>query len=149
MATTLTALLVHIIFSTKNRERLISPAVESAILPFIGGICRNNRSPLLASNAVEDHVHLFVSLSKNIALADLMLQIKRDSSNWIKTEVNAPRFAWQEGYAAFSVGQSGSDDVINYVANQKEHHKHVSFQDELRLFFTKYGIEYDENLVWG
>lgn len=149
MASTLTSLLVHIVFSTKNREPLISHAVESAILPYMGGIFRNHESPLIASNAVEDHVHLFVALSKNIALSDLMLVVKRDSSEWIKHQVNAPRFGWQDGYAAFSIGRSSSDALVAYIANQKEHHQRISFQDELRALFAKYGLQYEENHVWG
>jgi REP element-mobilizing transposase RayT len=105
-------------------------------------------SPLLAMNATADHVHLLVSLGKTTTLSDLLLNIKRDSSKWIKTKgVNA--FAWQDGYFAFSIGESGVEALRAYIAGQKEHHKGVDFKDEVRTFLRKYGIEWDERHVWS
>ncbi len=146
MASTLTKVLLHIAFSTKNREALIPEALEPDLFAYVGGTCRGMGSPLLAMNGVADHVHMFVSLGKATALSDLMLNIKRDSSKWMKDRV-AP-FAWQEGYFAFSIGESGVEALRAYIAGQKAHHAGVDFKDEMRGFLRKYGVEWDERFVW-
>lgn len=146
MAQTLTRLLVHLIFSTKNREPLILEEFESDLFGYIGGICRNHASPALAINGTEDHVHIAISLSKNAAIAPLVMAIKRDSSRLMHTRV--PEFGWQDGYAAFSVGESGLEELLRYIRDQKEHHRHRSFKDELVAFLKKYNVEYDERFLW-
>jgi len=149
MASTLTRLLVHITFSTKRREALIPEEIEPNLYAYIGGICRRMESPLLAMGGITDHVHLLVSLGKTVALADLMLNIKRDSSKWIKEQDPAlSAFGWQDGYFAFSIGESVVDALRIYIANQNEHHKTVTFKDEMRGFLRKYGIEWDERYAW-
>lgn len=96
-----------------------------------------------------DHVHLVLSQSKNIALANLLMHIKKDSSKWFKTIApGLTRFGWQDGYAGFSVSESGLAALRAYIANQKEHHRQQSFQDELREFLKKYDVPYDERYVW-
>jgi len=110
MAQTLTSLVVHVIFSTKNREPYISPEIEPELFAYIGGILMNHGSRLLAAGGTSDHVHLLISLSKNISLSALMKDVKKDSSAWIKTKGNVFRnFHWQDGYGAFSVGKSEVD----------------------------------------
>lgn len=149
MASTLTKLLIHITFSTKDRLALIPEAIEPDLHAYIGGICRRMESPLLAMGGAADHVHMLVSLGKTIALSELMLNVKRDSSKWIKEKHEAPHaFGWQDGYFGFSIGESGVDALRAYIANQKEHHKSVAFKDEMRTFLRKYGIEWDERYVW-
>ena len=149
MASTLTKILLHITFSTKNRAALIPGTVEPDLYGYIGGICRHMESPLSAMNGTADHVHMLVSLSKSVALSDLMLNIKRDSSKWIKENVPTLKtFAWQDGYFAFSIGESGVEALRAYIANQKEHHKTVDFKDEIRAFLRKYGIEWNERYIW-
>ena len=149
MASTLARLLVHITFSTKRREALIPEEIEPNLYAYIGGICRRMESPLLAMGGITDHVHLLVSLGKTVALADLMLNIKRDSSKWIKEQDAAlSAFGWQDGYFAFSIGESVVDALRIYIANQNEHHKTVTFKDEMRGFLRKYGIEWDERYAW-
>jgi len=149
MASTLTRLLVHITFSTKRREALIPEEIEPNLYAYIGGICRRMESPLLAMGGITDHVHLLVSLGKTVALADLMLNIKRDSSKWIKEQDAAlSAFGWQDGYFAFSIGESVVDALRIYIANQNEHHTTVTFKDEMRGFLRKYGIEWDERYAW-
>ncbi len=149
MASTLTSILLHITFSTKSRLPLIPQHVEPELFAYIGGICRNAKSPLLAMNGVPDHVHMLVSLSKTVALSDLMLGLKRDSSKWIKESVPAlQQFAWQDGYFAFSIGQSGVAGLTEYIASQKHHHATVDYKDEIRAFLRKYEIEWDERYVW-
>src|SRR4051794_15590956 len=122
MARTFTRLLVHIVFSTKDRLPLITPECEPDLHAYLGGICRNLASPLLAAGGTADHLHLLVSQSKNIALAPLVMHIKKDSSKWVKTD--GPRlrsFKWQEGYGGFTIGESGVDPLVRYIAGQKEH----------------------------
>jgi REP element-mobilizing transposase RayT len=149
MAQTLVNLYVHIIFSTKNRKNLIFPEIEEELFSYIGGIAHNNRSKLIAANGTANHVHLLVSMSKNIELSELVGDIKRDSSKWIKSKGIAYRtFQWQDGYGAFSVGYTQLDDVKKYIANQKRHHADISFEDEFRYFLNKYDVEYDERYVW-
>lgn len=149
MAQTLTSLLVHIIFSTKNRVGLITPEVEPDLFAYIGGILKNNESRLLDAGGTSDHVHLLVSQSKNIALSALLQEIKQGSSSWIKSQGDAfGNFHWQDGYAGFSIGQSEVSTLKRYIAGQKEHHRKQSFQEELIQFFEEYGLAYDERYLW-
>lgn len=149
MASTLTRLLVHVTFSTKHREATISESAEPDLYAYIGGICRRMDSPLLAMGGTANHVHMMISLAKTVALADLMMHVKRDSSKWMhEREPAAPGFAWQEGYFAFSIGESGAEGLRKYIASQKTHHATLDFKDEMRAFFTKYGVEWDERHVW-
>lgn len=149
MGCTLTKLLVHITFSTKNRVPNIPESLEPDLYAYIGGICRQMGSPLLAMGGASDHVHMLVSLSKTVTLSDLLLNVKRDSSKWMKSaDSDLSTFGWQDGYFAFSIGESGVDALRAYIANQKEHHKTIEFKDEVRAFLRKYGIEWDERHVW-
>ncbi len=149
MAQTLVKLYVHIIFSTKHRADLILPETEKELFAYIGGISNNNNSILLAANGMKNHVHLLVSMSKNIELSKLVGDIKRDSSKWIKTKgEHYNNFRWQDGYGAFSVGYTQIEDVKKYIANQKSHHNEMSFEDEFRYFLNKYDVKYDERYVW-
>lgn len=149
MASTLTKLLIHITFSTRDRAALIPPSIESDLYSYIGGICRRMDSPLLSMGGIADHVHMLVSLGKTIALSDLMLNVKRDALKWIKENDSALRsFAWQDGYFGFLIGESGVEALRAYIANQKEHHKSVDFKDEVRAFLRKYGMEWDERYIW-
>lgn len=148
MAQTLTRILVHFIFSTKDRDPLITPELEPELFSYIGGITREYQSPLLAAGGTPDHVHLLVSLSKNMAASDLLMNLKKDSSKWIKTK-GVSAFAWQDGYAGFSIGESGVDATRAYLARQKEHHARKTFKEELIEFLQKYGVEYDERHLWS
>ena len=149
MAQTLTRLLTHIVFSTKERRNLITPAVEPELHAYLGGICRNRESPALVIGGTENHVHLLISLSKNIALSDLMMTLKKDSSKWIKTKGTAFRqFHWQDGYGAFSIGESQVGAVTDYIRGQKERHKSMSFEDELVALAERYGVAFDSRYLW-
>ena len=149
MASTLTSLLVHVVFSTKNREAMIPERVEAGLHAYMGGICRGNGSRLMAAGGVEDHRHLFVSLGKSVAVADLVMEVKRDSSSWMKENGGPAEFGWQDGYAAFTIGRSQVEALVRYIAGQRAHHATVSFQDELRAILRKYEVECDERYVWG
>ncbi|MBX3358290.1 MAG: transposase [Phycisphaeraceae bacterium] len=95
-----------------------------------------------------DHVHLLVSLAKTVALSDLMLNIKRDSSRWLHRRPECAGFAWQSGYFAFSIGESGVEALKAYIAGQRAHHAGVDFKDEVRAFLRKYGVQWDDRLAW-
>ena len=149
MAQTLVGLYVHVIFSTKNRVGMIAPEIEPDLYGYIGGILNNNQSKLLAAGGASDHLHLLISLSKNIGLSEPVGDIKRDSSVWIKKQDSQfYAFHWQDGYGAFSVGYSQIKTVKDYIARQKIKHEEINFKDEFRRFLRKYEMEYDERYVW-
>ena len=150
MAQTLVSLLVHVIFSTKSREPLITPEIETELYAYIGGILKNHESRLLDAGGTADHLHLLVSQSKNIALSSLMKDVKKDSSLWIKTKGKAFRnFHWQDGYGGFSIGKTDVSILKRYLGSQKDHHRKRSFQEELVQFLDEYGIDYDERYLWN
>jgi putative transposase len=150
MAQTLVDLLVHVVFSTKNRMKLITPEIESGLFAYMAGTLKNLESPCLAINGTVDHVHLLISQSKNIPLSRLVGELKKSSSRWIKTKSpNHTSFDWQDGYGAFSMGQSNVAALKKYIAQQKERHKRKSFQLELIEFLRKYGVKYDERYIWS
>lgn len=148
MASTLTSILVHATFSTKHREPMIPLDIRADIFAYMGGIARSLRSPLLHAGGVGDHVHLLINLGKTVAMADLMQEVKRGGSVWMKQQPGCTGFGWQDGYFAFSVGHDGVDAVRVYFDQQEEHHRTISFQSEVLAFFRKYGVEYDEQYVW-
>jgi REP element-mobilizing transposase RayT len=150
MAQTLVSLMVHVVFSTKNREALITPEIEPELFAYIGGILKNHDSRLIDAGGTTDHVHLLISQSKNLALSSLMKDVKKDSSSWIKTKARQFRsFHWQDGYGGFSVGKADLPGLKQYVSAQKEHHRKRSFQEELIQFLDEYRIEYDERYLWN
>lgn len=147
MAQTLTRLLVHCIFSTKDRVDLIPPEIEARLYAYIGGICRGAESDLIGAGGTADHVHLLIKISKNVALSELMMVVKKDSSKWIKT-AGVVRFGWQDGYAGLTVGQSQVAALHKYFARQKQHHAKKTFKQELVEFLEKYEVEYDARYIW-
>lgn len=149
MSQSLVKNLLHLVFSTKHRNPLISSDVRADLYAYQAGVFANWDSPALIIGGVEDHVHALFLLSKNHALAKVVEEVKKASSKWIKTEGNAADdFYWQSGYAAFSVSSSKVDDVRTYIENQEEHHRKISFQVELRRFLKRHDVEYDERYVW-
>lgn len=146
MPQSLVKILVHIVFSTKNRADLIAPELESGLYGYIHGIVENNGGKLITANGTRNHSHLLVSMGR-INISDLVGDIKRDSSLWMKKK-SAGDFYWQKGYGAFSIGQSQVPDVVRYIRDQKEHHNEQSYEVEFRALCRKYGVEYDERYVW-
>lgn len=115
----------------------------------MASIFRGLKSPSLALNGTEDHIHALFSLSRIITIAELVEEVKTESSKWIKTKGKEFRnFHWQSGYGAFSIGESQVSVVKRYIARQKIHHQRISFQDEYRKFLKSYGIDHDERYVW-
>ena len=149
MPQSLSSILIHLIFSTKNREPFISAAIEKELHPYLATIFRSLKSPSLTIDGTTDHVHILFSLSRVIKIADLVEEVKTDSSKWIKTKgLEFKNFHWRRGYGAFSIGQSQVPILKRYIARQKTHHQRVTFQDEYRKFLKTYGIDYDERYVW-
>jgi putative transposase len=149
MATTFTSILLHCIFSTKNRAALIRPDTETQLYNYIAGIVSNHQCRQLCIGGTGNHVHMLVSMSKHVTIVELMEDVKKDSSKWIKTQAGSSAdFYWQEGYAALSIGESGVPALRDCIANQKQHHQQTSFEDEFLLFLRKYGIQHDERYIW-
>jgi len=149
MAQSLSKLYVHLVFHTKNNLCLIRKEDKKTLYAYIGSIIKDNGSIPILINGTEDHVHIFCVMSKNIALAALMEEIKRHSSRFIKTlGPQYLQFAWQGGYGGFSVSQSLNDKTKRYIANQEEHHKKMTFKEELIAFLKEYEIDYDDRYLW-
>lgn len=149
MAHTYTNLLSHIIFSTKDRAPLITPALHEDLLAYMGGILRELGGLLRASNARPDHVHLFCSLPPTLATADALRVVKTNSSRWVHSARNYRAFDWQTGYGAFSVSASLAPAVVRYIRDQEKHHRKMTFQEELITFLRKNGISYNERYIWS
>jgi REP element-mobilizing transposase RayT len=149
MSQSLSKVYVHLIFSTRNRERILRDDVRSDLHAYIGGIFRDLDSPCIEINTEPDHVHILFLLSRTHTLSGVVGQVKRGSSAWLKTQGQVySQFHWQNGFGAFSVSQSGVDEVRDYIRCQAAHHKRVSFQDEFRVFLKRYEIDYDERYLW-
>jgi len=141
---------LHLIFSTKDRYPFLDHEVRDSMHRYLATLCRDLGSTCWKVGGVSDHVHIVTSLPRTLSQSQLLEDIKKKSSKWIK-EINAAqygKFAWQAGYGAFSVSRSNLDKVVSYVANQESHHEQLSFQDEYRVFLTKHYVEYDERYVW-
>jgi putative transposase len=140
---------MHIIFSTKNRERLINESVENELYHYLGGTCKKLDCQPLKIGGYDDHIHILCMLSKKITLMKLLEEVKSHSSKWIKTiDKRLENFYWQDGYGAFSVNPAETELVIKYISNQRVHHPGTSFQDEFRAFLKKYRVDYSEKYVW-
>ncbi|MBL9123763.1 MAG: IS200/IS605 family transposase [Planctomycetaceae bacterium] len=138
----------HIVFSTKHREAWIKPDVQPRLFEYIGGILRNHSSPLVAAGGMQDHVHLLVSLARDSTVADAVRVVKSNSSRWLQETVRLKGFHWQDGYGAFAVSYSNLEQVKSYLANQEQHHRGQSYQDEFREFLRRHNLAWDEEYVW-
>jgi REP element-mobilizing transposase RayT len=148
MAHTFTSIHLHLIFSTKNRRPLLTPHIKPRLFDYMGGIIRNKDGASLLINGPDDHVHILARIPTTISISDFLRDLKGDSSLWVHDELAQRDFAWQTGYAAFSVSKSSLEDVRTYIANQEEHHRHVSFQDEYLAFLKRHEIDYDPRFVF-
>lgn len=150
MGQSLTKLFVHIIFHTKNNSVFIKNAEKNELYAYIGAIIRDNDSIPIEINGMEDHIHILCAMSKNIALAKLVEEIKRHSSRWIKTKgYHYGSFAWQSGYSAFSVSSSVLGKTRLYIQNQDVHHRKLTFKEELIAFLKEFGVDYNEKYLWS
>jgi REP element-mobilizing transposase RayT len=145
---TYTQIIYQIVFSTKNRETILSKDNRSKLFEYIVGIFRNNKCHLYRINAVEDHVHIISHLHPTIALASLVKDIKIASSAFIKDKALFKHFVgWQDGYGAFTYSFRDKDKLIEYVKNQEEHHKKFTFREEYITLLNEHGIEFDEKYL--
>ena len=150
MPQSLAKILVHAVFSTKDRRPFLrdKPLCEE-LHRYLGGILAGHDCQPLIVGGVEDHVHILAVLARTVTAADMVKEAKRGSSLWLKTKSPALHdFAWQNGYGIFSIGFSQVETVRNYIAGQEEHHRKVSFQDEFRELLKRYEIEFDERYLW-
>lgn len=150
MSQSLSAVYMHLVFSTKNRHPWLKDKIlREELHSYLGGVSKKLDCPTLIVGGVEDHVHLLARFSRTITQADWIKELKRITSVWIKEKsAKHSDFSWQNGYGIFSVSVSNIDAVKHYIANQEEHHKTVSFQDEVRALFRKHQLEWDERYVW-
>ena len=146
MGSTFFSLHYHIVFSTKERRPFIKPEWQPRLHAYLGGIIKGMNGVPEIVGGVEDHVHLLASLRPVHCIADVLRDLKKESSTWAKDNFNR-RFAWQEGYAAFTVSPTATDSVRRYIATQEAHHRKRSFVDELRELLNAAGIEFDEKYL--
>lgn len=140
---------IHLIFSTKHRMDLLPHTFLTEMHAYLAGILQPCDCQAVSIGGTTNHVHLLFALSKNKTLAEVIRTLKANSSRWINQHGYANgHFAWQDGYGAFSISQSHVDAVHNYIRHQEEHHREVTFQDELRRLCRLYGMEIDERYVW-
>ena len=141
--------IIHLVFSTKDRHPFISKEIREDLNGYMIGIIRSIDCHSIMIGSVFDHVHILFILSKNRALKDVVREIKAGSSRWMKSkDTSLEKFQWQGGYSAFSVSQSNVDAVIKYIRDQEEHHRAVSFQEELMKLLIKHEVKFDEDYLW-
>jgi len=148
MPNTYTQIYIHIIFAVRDRKPLIKRENKEEVHQYITRIIQNKNQKLLSINSMPDHVHLFVGVKPNIAISDLVRDIKNNSSRFInKKKWELDKFSWHEGFGAFSCGHSQIDAVDKYIQNQEHHHKQMTCKEEYIKFLEKYGVKYDEKYL--
>lgn len=149
MAQSLAQLLVHLVFSTKNREAWLMDDIRSELHSYIGGIVENLGGVLLKAGSVSDHVHLLIVHPRVCAPSELVQEVKTGASRWLKTKALRSRdFHWQNGYGMFSISANHRPALETYIADQAEHHRKVTFQEEYRRLLNRYGVRWDERYLW-
>lgn len=149
MPQSLANLYVHLIFSTKDRYPFLAEEVRPDVHAYMATVLANLNSPAVLINSMPDHVHVLFNMGRTVSLAQVVEDVKKSSSRWMKTQGSGfTKFSWQAGYGAFSVSESNTPKVANYIRNQEEHHRVKSFQDEYREFLVKHQVAFDERYVW-
>ena len=149
MPQSLARLHIHLIVSTKHRQRLITDTVRDALHAYMATVLQNLNSAPVLINSVEDHIHLLFELARTVSVSQAVEDVKKSSSKWIKTQGHEfAGFAWQGGYLALAVSESKVPIVRGYIARQHEHHRRKSFQEEYRAFLERHGVQFDERYVW-
>jgi REP element-mobilizing transposase RayT len=149
MPQSLSLVIVHIIFSTRDRNPVLDLRVQHDLHAYLATVARNADCECYCVGGFADHVHLAIRLSRTVPISKLVGELKTSSSKWLKTQ--SPKlagFAWQNGYGSFSVGPSDLAALRRYIETQEEHHRKHTFQDELRALLKKYGVKYDEQYLW-
>jgi REP element-mobilizing transposase RayT len=149
MPQSLAKIIVHVIFSTKDRTACLAPSLRPALHAYLATVARNVGCECLRAGGVADHVHLAVGLSRTLTVAKLVEELKTSSSKWLKTQAaELVHFAWQRGYGAFSVGPDDVSALIVYIDGQEEHHRQRTFHEEYREYLRTHDIAFDERYVW-
>jgi len=149
MPQSLAKIVVHIVFSTKNREPFLPATIRKGLFAYIVGILDSLGCPTLAIGGTEDHIHVLTVMSKIITLSGMLKEMKGGSSRWLNEQAaTETHFAWQAGYGAFSVSESQIVKVADYIARQEEHHRKMTYQGELVSLLRKHKIEFDEQHLW-
>ncbi len=149
MPQSLCKVILHIIFSTKNREPWLDSDVRPRMHPYVATICRDLAAEFVHVGGMADHVHVVITLPRTLSQAELIEQIKKTSSKWIKAlDARYWGFSWQRGYSAFSVSPSQLEAVLEYVDTQQEHHRTRTFRAEYRELLRRHGVGCDERYVW-
>ncbi len=149
MPQSLCLVVIHVIFSTKERRALLDAGTRPKLHAYLATVARNAGCECCRAGGVADHVHLAIRLSRTITIADLVENLKTASSKWLKSQSpDLAVFSWQRGYGCFSVGPTDLDSLLAYIDGQEEHHRTRTFEDELRMFLKKYGVEHDEEYLW-
>lgn len=149
MANTYTQLYVHFVFAVKYRAALLNECWDERLRLYIIATVQNNGHKVLTINNMPDHLHLFVGLNPTQSISDLMRLVKGDSSEWInKEKLTSTKFQWQDGYGAFSYSKSQIDKVVNYILNQQEHHKKITFLDEYKEILKSFNVDFDERYIF-
>jgi len=138
---------MHVVFSTKERRKIIPPDMKERLWSYTAGICKHQKVFVHAIGGIEDHVHLLLEFPATIAISEAVKTIKANSSGWMSDQIG--KFAWQEGYGAFGVSKSNLATVVEYIQNQEKHHRRMTFEDEFIALLEKHGIEYDPKYVFG
>lgn len=149
MPQSLAQLHIHLVFATKHREPVLQPTIRSTLYAYVAGIFNEIGCHARLVNGDVDHVHALFQLARTMSVAQVVEEIKKGSSKWIKTQGDSfAEFHWQNGYAAFSVSQSNVDRVEQNIGDQEQHHRKMTFQDEYRSFLKRHGVQFDEQYVW-
>ena len=149
MPSTYTKLLIHMVFSTKNRERTLTPEIRVRLFPYLGGLAGGKEMTAIQVGGIEDHIHILLSIPTPITIAEAAKTLKGASSKWLHETFGRSEFtAWQEGYGAFTIGASQVERTRTYIERQEEHHKQETFKDEFLRFLEVNVVEYDPRYIW-
>lgn len=149
MPQSLACVYIHLTFSTKSRVPVLHDGVRDSLHRYLAVILKESRCQVTLINSVEDHVHVLFQLGRTASISDVVEEVKKHSSRWLKPRgVELAQFAWQAGYGAFSVSQKEVPSVVRYIADQEEHHRNATFQEEYLAILNEHNVEYDERYVW-
>ncbi len=148
MTSTFSQIYIHVVFSVKNRQKLIDPMWEEELYKYMTGVIRNKDQKLLAINGMADHIHILIGMKPSCCLSDLIREVKKTSNEYINTnKLTKAKFEWQRGYGAFSYSQSALNGIITYIENQKEHYKIKTFMKEYKDILDKFDVGYKDEYL--
>jgi len=149
MSQSLARMYVHVIFSAKHRQRILPDPIRPRLHAYLGGTLRGLQCAPVEMSTEPDHAHVLLVLHPTQSLSDVVGRLKKSATDWLRRQGSEyERFSWQSGYGAFLVSQSGVEEVRQYIRNQRAHHGRVSYQEELRTWLQRYGVEFDERYLW-